>query len=765
MKEIMITSSVLILCIMLIRFLCRGRIGSRLQYALWLVVAIRLIVPVTAQIALPPGMLDGFGIMDLVEDLDTNIGSLSERLEQPVSFTMRMDSLIGRQIAERVLGEEIEGFDTADGPTSIFLAGRTGVTWLDILQGIWHGGMGIMMVWMIAVNLRFRHKLHKKRREFSVPESVLARMQEKLSGKIACPADTGLPEEGAGGRRAAGHGVKVYTVEKLVSPCLYGLPGWEAIYLPEKITEQEDRLWHVLTHELCHKRHGDGFWSLLRNGLLAVYWFHPLVWAAAVLSKRDCELACDEEALQFLGEQERINYGKTLLSILSGRGRMTDLACTATTMTGFGRSIRERINYIAKKPKVLGLAVMAALALFMTVSVLAFAKSPQFSGGTWESGQICVMTGDKRIMLPETIAGISGYAKGEQNPDDLIVYQIASDREVGRFCTVSYEAAVELVDAGRIVVPLGSYGLNPQLKQYMGITPTPIVSGEKAEWAGSSSNQSAKSPFAFDGKTEWMEDDSNQSAKKPFAFDGQTEWGIEEKPEKIAGDAENGIPGTDSNNGETDLIDDDTAGQEQTWQEEAIRGKCYLYVTAEYSGIKEENLEEMLYIDRELQNAASQVIVTELNREITEKTFETLVEHKTRYLGDNSAVLALVNTLPFPEEISFGGIEMTTGETQKKSLWINCSLFAENIDAEEIEQDILFLDAAMLFASIENLEECIFVIQDGEKISVKEIVYDRKEMTRRIGVESLWKDLEEKAFCEWLKELYQRVLVSLDKEP
>ena len=37
--------------------------------------------------------------------------------------------------------------------------------------------------------------------------------------------------------------------------------------------------------------------------------------AAAVLSKRDCELACDEGALLLLGEQERIGYGKTLLSI------------------------------------------------------------------------------------------------------------------------------------------------------------------------------------------------------------------------------------------------------------------------------------------------------------------------------------------------------------------------------------------------------------------------------------------------------------------
>ena len=59
-----------------------------------------------------------------------------------------------------------------------------------------------------------------------------------------------------------------------------------------------------------------------------------------MLSKRDCELACDEGALLLLGEQERIGYGKTLLSIITDRGRFSDFACTATTMTGSGRSVR-----------------------------------------------------------------------------------------------------------------------------------------------------------------------------------------------------------------------------------------------------------------------------------------------------------------------------------------------------------------------------------------------------------------------------------------
>ena len=49
MKEILITSTVLILCVLLIRRVFREKISSRLQYALWLLVAIRLIVPISAE--------------------------------------------------------------------------------------------------------------------------------------------------------------------------------------------------------------------------------------------------------------------------------------------------------------------------------------------------------------------------------------------------------------------------------------------------------------------------------------------------------------------------------------------------------------------------------------------------------------------------------------------------------------------------------------------------------------------------------------------
>ena len=57
MNEILITSSVLILALLLLRFLFRNLIPRRVQYALWALVALRLLVPVELP-ALPLSVLN-----------------------------------------------------------------------------------------------------------------------------------------------------------------------------------------------------------------------------------------------------------------------------------------------------------------------------------------------------------------------------------------------------------------------------------------------------------------------------------------------------------------------------------------------------------------------------------------------------------------------------------------------------------------------------------------------------------------------------------
>ena len=71
----------------------------------------------------------------------------------------------------------------------------------------------------------------------------------------------------------------------LPSPCLFGLLR-PAIYVTPAAAASPENLRYVLAHEETHARHFDPLWSLLRVVCLAVYWFHPLVWAAAAASQK-----------------------------------------------------------------------------------------------------------------------------------------------------------------------------------------------------------------------------------------------------------------------------------------------------------------------------------------------------------------------------------------------------------------------------------------------------------------------------------------------
>ena len=159
----------------------------------------------------------------------------------------------------------------------------------------------------------------------------------------------------------------IYIVAGLPSPCLYG----KAIYITPEMTVNEQRLTHMLTHEYCHYRQGDLLWSVLRCLCIVCYWWNPLVWMAARLSKLDCELACDEAVLRRLGAMERIPYGDTLISLIPVKNNKHHYFSIATTMGEGGHSMKKRIERIAKNSKAIGVAgvLLAVLAVVCFVSM------------------------------------------------------------------------------------------------------------------------------------------------------------------------------------------------------------------------------------------------------------------------------------------------------------------------------------------------------------------------------------------------------------
>ncbi|MBU9726745.1 DUF4825 domain-containing protein [Lachnospiraceae bacterium ASD4241] len=167
--------------------------------------------------------------------------------------------------------------------------------------------------------------------------------------------------------------------DHLPSPCLYGIAK-PAVYLTPDSLADERRTAFVLAHELTHYRHRDYLWALIRIFCLCIHWFNPLVWLAAVLSRRDSELACDEGTVRKLGNENRVEYGRMIIEMSTAPTKPSQLFCCATTMTGGKEEMTERIRRIARQPKTL-LATLAAVVIVTVAAVaLTFGSAANISG-------------------------------------------------------------------------------------------------------------------------------------------------------------------------------------------------------------------------------------------------------------------------------------------------------------------------------------------------------------------------------------------------
>ena len=319
MIEWVVSSCILILAVIALRYLLRGRISLRLQYALWLLVLARLLLPVSF------GSTD-ISVMSVVERAPVVQAAESVRdvdvIWQAGNGTVQGHP-IGGAVSNTVVLAEPSAADAQFGHM------ENALTLRKILLPVWRCGAAVTLLVFLSANLRFAGRLRKSRRPLAVEGAALP----------------------------------VYVAEERAVPCLFGLFR-PAIYVTQATADDPELLRHTVAHETTHFRHGDHVWALLRAVCLALHWWNPLVWWAAKLSRQDGELACDEATIRALGETERAAYGRTLIRMACGRGVSPLL--TATAMDGGKTSLHERIVLLAKKPRT---AALAAIALVLAAAL------------------------------------------------------------------------------------------------------------------------------------------------------------------------------------------------------------------------------------------------------------------------------------------------------------------------------------------------------------------------------------------------------------
>lgn len=437
MIEMMVTSSVLILVIFLLRRVTRGRISMRFRYALWIVAALRLMLPVAVTDSamsvmnfLPQGFretvadweADGgwhlSGIQGAKNTDATDIremgGGIAAEERTPISLAEGEVNLSEKEGLENTSARQQEGASDVTGAAESsgsttarkqpvdMLESQTNGAWMHrALLLVWILGTMLVGGYMITGQIRFVKILHKRRLAVN-PEEIPGLFTDRLQKRR----------------------MKVYCVKGLASPCLVG----RHIYVDTGLPQERQKFIHVLAHEYCHAAQFDSFWAFLRSVLAAVYWFHPLVWAAAFAARQDSELSCDEAVIKLLGEQERFAYGRTLLYLLSCRQGPIDCAGTALTMEGRKRGVKERVNMIARRNgRKKWVAAMVSIIMLLACG--------------------CAFTGSRQDETGEQTPGQEKLQEAtESRTDRQQVVGDASDKEYERIRN-EYEDAMEALDA------------------------------------------------------------------------------------------------------------------------------------------------------------------------------------------------------------------------------------------------------------------------------------------------------------------------------
>lgn len=331
----------LIVLMLVLRRLLSGKVSKGLIYAMWLAVALRMLIP----LELPNPVR--YQNQALAPVQAAYIAEQSHRSDMAaVHAPVGSKGSEGTSMPKSESAQTIN-INTAQSPTAAAInTSRRPLTAVQWLAGLWLLGAAAAAGYMIVINRRF--------------------VKRVLTGATVLPINFSIP----------------VILADVPSPCLIGV--FKPRILLNPISVRPENLRFALSHEQCHYRGLDHIWNLLRNILVALFWFHPLVWVAARCSKRDCERACDERATRTMSPSDAIEYARTLIALVSPR--RAALGTSASFMATNLLDMKKRVTLIIDRKRV----QRWACGLFAGIVLL-------FSAASFATGEAVV----REITLPE----------------------------------------------------------------------------------------------------------------------------------------------------------------------------------------------------------------------------------------------------------------------------------------------------------------------------------------------------------------------------
>ena len=328
------TASIVILIVLAFRVLLK-RTPKVFSYALWLVVLVRLLCPLSLE-----------SRVSLVPQLPATSSGYSLD-EEPIDFAgagMAAYQAVGDALNGGLGIQHVATTQKDEDGMTRYVSTDWWSVWILFGKYVWLTGVAVMLAYSGLSYWKIRKKV-----------------------QIAVPLRD-----------------HILIADDIKSPFVIGFIK-PKIYLPCNLGEKEQE--YIILHEQHHIRRFDHVVKALAFLALTIHWFNPLVWVAFVQACKDMEMSCDEAVIRKLGSDVRGDYAASLLTLATGQ------RIIAGTPLAFGEGdTKGRIRNLAKwkKPAIWVLVLTIIICLILGVCLLTdrVSRHNQHVGTTFYYGNV-----------------------------------------------------------------------------------------------------------------------------------------------------------------------------------------------------------------------------------------------------------------------------------------------------------------------------------------------------------------------------------------
>ena len=344
-----VSGALLLLLILGLKPLYKNKFSKRWQYYIWIVVALRFLLPFTPDTTIIGSLFEKFDTTAITNEIPTNPNvpvpaDTGNSKAEPIQTN--------REITTAAMREPVDKY------VCLFF--------------IWSALALVLFVRKITVYQGFIQYIKAGNKEVSDIKilNLLSDCEEKLNIKTR---------------------VELSCNPLIASPMLIGFFR-PRIILPAHEWEDKE-LSYIFVHELIHYKQRDMFYKWLIQIVVCVHWFNPFVYLLEKEVNKSCELSCDEKVISILNEKAKREYGDTLISFLKSNN-LYKSSLASVTLTEGAEQLKERLGAIMKFRKK-SKAIIAITAIFTAAVCVCFfvtgayaAPSAANDMKTWKDSEI-----------------------------------------------------------------------------------------------------------------------------------------------------------------------------------------------------------------------------------------------------------------------------------------------------------------------------------------------------------------------------------------